>query len=452
MLVAIGGVTTLAWWDSRRESDAILGDVASEQALLATVLAANLRARRLTRAGSPPREPEALAKDFFGELPDAASAGDERVFLSAPNEAWLYATPGRPLPASGPTSGIGALRGAVERGLPTLRLTRPQAADLGLVERTAMAAIEYVDAGSGGGRWAVAAVGTAARPRDRESRALGRLVVGVGLASLLVVGFGGVALRNLRSELDLERELAVAQVLRERDEQLAQAERIATMGTFAMGVVHEVATPLGVIMGRVEQLALRASLDERGAQAVQVILNQVDRIQQIVHRFLDMARGGPPSLAETPPADIVSAAAALVEHRFENAGVHLATDTPNGMPEVQCDRGLLEQAIVNLLLNACDACPRGGHVELTAREDGARVAFVVTDDGIGITPEEAARAVEPFFTTKPAAAGTGVGLAIASEIAKSHRGELSIVRNGTRGTRACIQIPVTNRGGRDAVQ
>jgi signal transduction histidine kinase len=219
------------------------------------------------------------------------------------------------------------------------------------------------------------------------------------------------------------------------------------MGTFAMGVMHEVSTPLGVISGRAEQLRPRVDSDERAVRAVQAIMTQVDRIQAVIRRFLDLARGGPPSLTRMAPGDLVRSAASFVEHRFAKAGVSLAIDAPLEPSEVQCDRALLEQAVVNLLLNACDACAPGGRVELAVRADAESVAFVVTDDGAGITPEAAARATDPFFTTKPAGAGTGLGLAIASEIAKSHRGELTVAPNAGRGTRACIELPAMMQDG-----
>jgi signal transduction histidine kinase len=117
-------------------------------------------------------------------------------------------------------------------------------------------------------------------------------------------------------------------------------------------------------------------------------------------------------------------------------------DVPATMPIVQCDRELLEHAIVNLLLNACDACHPGQHVELTARADAERVTYVVTDDGVGITREHAELATEPFFTTKSEGKGSGLGLAIASEIAKSHRGELTIAPGASTGTRARIELPI----------
>jgi signal transduction histidine kinase len=314
-----------------------------------------------------------------------------------------------------------------------------------------MAGLAYVDAGQLG-RWGVLAVASAARERDREKRAQGRLLLGVLLASGLVLTFGGVALRKQRKELELARELAIADAQRAREEDLVRAERLATMGTFAMGIAHEVSTPLGVIMGRSEQLLGRLQGDERAMRSARAIFDQTERIQQIIRRFLDMARGGPPSLQRADPSDIARAAAASVEHRFANANVSLAADIPSKMPAIQCDRALLEQAIVNLLLNACEACPLGGHVDIAARADTEQVAFVVTDNGVGISAELAARATEPFFTTKADGVGAGLGLAIATEIAKSHRGQLSIAPNGARGTRARIEIPIASHGGPHGLQ
>jgi len=213
-----------------------------------------------------------------------------------------------------------------------------------------------------------------------------------------------------------------------------------------MGIAHEVSTPLGVIMGRAEQLLARTHDDERAARGAQTILKQADRIQHIVRRFLDMARGGAPSFERTNPAEIVRAAVAAVEHRFAKSHVSLTSDVPATMPLIQCDRHLLEHAIVNLLLNACEACGPEGHVELAAHSDTEQVAFVVTDDGMGISSEAAAFAGQPFFTTKPHGSGSGLGLAIASEIVKSHRGEFVIGPNQGNGTRASIEIPVAEGG------
>jgi signal transduction histidine kinase len=443
MLAAIAIVTGLAWMDENREDAAALGDLEAEQSVVAASLAGTLRSR-LAFLEHDGRSAELGVKPV--ELLDGSQsierAGDLTVLVVAPGQENLSGLNGR-LVRSPP------LRDAVDRGMSTLRLSRGEATEVGLTARTAVAGIAQVDTKTLG-RWAVVAVASAARERDREKRARGRLVLGVVLASSLVLSFGGLALRKQRRELELSRELAVAEVQRDREQQLSRAARVATMGTFAMGIVHEVATPLGVILGRAEQIFTRPGADERVTRNATLIMEQADHIQQITRRFLDMARGGQPTLDRVDPAEVARAVATSVEHRFAKANVSLTTDAPAWMPAVRCDRALLEHAIVNLVLNACEACPPGGHVELAARADAESVAFVVTDDGTGIESEHAARVTEPFFTTRPAGTGTGLGLAIATEIAKSHRGELTIAPNRPRGTRVCIAIPIAAERGASA--
>jgi two-component system NtrC family sensor kinase len=441
MLFAIALVTGLAWWDEQREAQAALLDLESEQSLLAWSAAGTLRAH-LTSIG---RDAEGRfldvglrAADLIDRDQRLARPGERLILLAPPNETALHSVEGSVV--SSPP-----LRDALERGLETVRLSREDAARIGLPARTSMAGFAHVDAGDLG-RWGVVVVASAARERDREKRAMWRLVLGVLVASGLVLAFGGIALRRQRQQLYAERGLAVSEAQHARDEDLLRAERMATMGTFAMGIAHEVATPLGVIVGRAEQLIGRARDDARATRAAQAILAQADRIQHIIRRFLDMARGGPPSLERVDPSTVVRAAAAAVEHRFARAGVTLDAEVPPSMPPIQCDRDLLEHAIVNLLLNACDACPEGGQVELAAHADAQQVAFVVTDDGAGISHENARRATEPFFTTKSPGGGTGMGLAIATEIVKSHRGELTIGPRPEGGTRALIEIPIAPRG------
>jgi signal transduction histidine kinase len=479
MLVAIGVVTMLAWWDAQREAESALRDLEAEQSVLASSLAADLRAHLTTverdaaliaengagafgsryapivvRAAGTSRAvttdpkrvivsvtvPDGRIVDLGvvpGDLVDSGwvpRSDGPLVLVGVPYESALRAMDGHPVQSP-------SLRDSIDHRATTLRLGRPAATEVGLPARTAMAGIATVDAGELG-RWALVSVASAARERDREKRAEWRLILGVLVASGLVLAFGGAALRRQRKQLELQRELAVAEAQSEHNEALLRAERVATMGTFALGIAHELSTPLGVIVGRAEQLLNRTPADERVTRSAQGILKQADRIQHIVRRFLDMARGRPPSLELADPADIARAAAGAVEHRFAGAGVVLSADIPANLPMVQCDRDLLEHAVVNLLLNACEACERGGHVSLVARCDAERVGFVVVDDGVGISPEAVARAAEPFFTTKSETAGTGLGLAIATEIVKGHRGELVIGPDQDGGTRALIEIPI----------
>src|SRR5262249_5945728 len=145
--------------------------------------------------------------------------------VSAPGEEALFGSDGRAVPAP-------AIRAAIRDGRTELWLSREEAAALGLSPRRAVAGIARIEDGPRG-PWATVVVSSAERLRDRERRAHFRLVLGVGLAATLVLLFGSAALRRQRRELDLQRELAITDLQRDRDRQLAAASRSATMGTLA---------------------------------------------------------------------------------------------------------------------------------------------------------------------------------------------------------------------------
>jgi signal transduction histidine kinase len=482
MTLAVAAVSALAHWDEERESAAALDDFGQENATIAASVANELATRlqevrrdaARVAGGSAEAQAPGLASYLESEVvADGAAAvpeysrrgvrlevpvGKGRAvrFLVAPSEllggaarlerpnalAVFVSPPGESLRATdGREVRSPALEAALASGRATVRLPGAAAAPLGLPERTAMAGLARVSAGPLG-TWGVAAVASAERERDRERRARLRLVLAVILAAGLVLGFGGLAIRKQRGELLLERELAVAEIARERDDRLARLSRAATMVTMASGLAHEISTPLGVIAGRAEQLLQRAGPDERARRSLQAVLEQSERIRDVIRGFLDLARGGTPSLAAVAPGAVVDGARALVEHRFEKAGVGLVVRVPEGLPPLWCDQRLLEHALVNLLLNSCDASPRGAGVDLSAELHAGSICFVVEDHGAGIPEANAALAVQPFFTTKPRGSGTGLGLAIVSEIAKSHRGTLSLAPGQPHGTRACVEIPL----------
>ena len=190
--------------------------------------------------------------DLLDRSMRVARAGELTLLLAAPGEAGLHSLDAR-LVGSPP------LRDALDRGAATCRLTRPEAAALGLPARTAMAGLAIVDAGALG-RWGVVAVASAARERDREKRAQVRLVLGVLLACGLVIARSGVrrAPQQANRQRELARQLDVARVQTgARRGPRPRPATAATMGTFAMGIAHEVSTPLGVIFGRGDQLHRR---------------------------------------------------------------------------------------------------------------------------------------------------------------------------------------------------
>ena len=405
MIAAVAAIGVLAFINERRRSDAELRDLAREQAAVAEAAAPRLVA---------------------GTLADLDKPGMTRVVVIPPG--------GSPQLLDGTAVELPEVAAAADRGDRTARMDRSRAPRLGLPERIAMVGLARTPSGA-----TVAIVATAADQRDRDRAGQQRLIGSILLAVGLVSAFGGLALARQRTQLILERELAVADAASARDAELERLSRAATMAALGSGVAHELSTPLGVIVGRAEQLLARANSDERIAKNAQAILDEADHIDKVVRGLLGLARGAPIAMQEVTPQALVDEARALVEHRFARAGVVLQPSVAAELPAVRCDPLLFKHAVVNLLLNACEASPRGSTVRVAVRAEGSAVTFVVDDDGQGITAEHAARATEPFFTTK--GDGTGLGLAIANEIVSTHRGSLHIAPRTPRGTQVTITLP-----------
>jgi signal transduction histidine kinase len=424
MLLALGCVLGVNLFMETREAKAAFEDFKESQVKVAVAAACVLLS---DLEASPTPLPWVLR-----DLHPLEQPGITRLFLRPPNQPWMsldgLETVAAPLQLAYATKGRWFPVGAAE------------AVSLGLPERTAALALSGA-MDRGGRTWIVAVAGTAFREPDRSMHARWRL-----LASFLCMGvflfiLAWWALRFQKQELELAREIELRELGRQKDQALSQADRAATMLTLASGVAHEIATPLGVISGRAAQLLSRMPEDERTLRLAQTIQEETEQINRTIRRFLELARGGAPRAEEFGAGDLAGAAATMVEHRFQKAGVDLVLDAPLDLPGMRGDFQLLEHLLVNLLLNACDASQRGDRVEVRARGDEGKMVLEVTDQGKGIPEALAERVLEPFFTTKPQGQGSGLGLAIAREIVRMHRGEISIERLQPRGTRIRIALP-----------
>ncbi len=196
-----------------------------------------------------------------------------------------------------------------------------------------------------------------------------------------------------------------------------------------------------MIAARAEQLIPKVAHDERLAASANAILSQTSRIKEVIRGLLGLARGDAPSAQRIDPHELIDNAVALVEHRFAKGGVGLGQVVDPNLSTVVGDPRLLEHAIVNLLLNACEACKAGGDVCVKATLKENEVEIAVEDKGEGISLADVDRAREPFFTTKAREGGTGLGLALVHEIVSSHRGQLIFSEVQPHGTRAAITLP-----------
>ncbi|WP_434424878.1 sensor histidine kinase [Nannocystis pusilla] len=369
----------------------------------------------------------------IGELfhvADHLHSADERVFVQPPGAATFF-------DLHGLSAGPGVLAALVGRGEDTGMLSDEQAQQLGLPAYPAFVSVAAADGGILG-TWRVAVVGSTREEVERDRRGMLRVIIKVLLTGITTVAFGYFAFREFRAQVMARHQLELAEQRRAGEEVLARENRTATMLTLASGVAHEVGTPLGLI--RVKAEALRNALqDSPEEQDAKTILGQVDRLRDVVQGFLRVARGSMPEQSRVAPATLAQAVRDLIAHRFQAAEVALQVEVAPEMPDVRVNALLVEHALVNLLVNACDASPRGGQVTLRLRHEHEDVVFEVLDEGEGVREEDRERLLKPFFSRK--AQGTGLGLALTNEIARMSRGSVTLATRSPRGAIATLRLP-----------
>jgi len=235
-------------------------------------------------------------------------------------------------------------------------------------------------------------------------------------------------------------------LLFELQRRLGHAERLALSGRVMAEVAHEVGTPLHSVAGHLELLRrdLPASLlTEDTTRRLTVIETQVNRVIEIIARLLDITRRAP---GEPAPVDIHALArdtAELVRPGLARDHVTLAVETEPDLPLVRGQHDQLQQVILNLLTNAMAATPPGGAISVTTRAlaDDEEIEIAVSDTGHGIPPEDREQIFEPFFSTKEAGRGTGLGLFISSEIVREHKGRIEVDSAPGRGTTFRVILP-----------
>ena len=247
---------------------------------------------------------------------------------------------------------------------------------------------------------------------------------------------------------------------RQLEARVAHQDRLASIGRLAAGVAHEIGNPLTGIASLTQNLASEASEAHDGdtAERLQLVLEQTRRIDRIVQSLLGFARAGvggrARSIAPVPVcvADVVADAVTLARLGQRGRTILFDVDVPGDMM-VPRDRQRLEQVIVNLLTNACDASPPGARVRIAGTLDPAseRMSLRVTDRGTGMSPEVAKRVFEPFFTTKQPGQGTGLGLTLVYSIVVEQGGTIDVASAPGEGTTVTVELPVGSGGGGGAV-
>lgn len=247
-----------------------------------------------------------------------------------------------------------------------------------------------------------------------------------------------VRLRDGRATLNRRvEELAAAnEALAEAQREVVRAERMATLGSLAAGIAHEIGNPLAAITGLLELVEDREGVpDELVDDLVRRVQDEVARLNRIVAELLDYARVKEATPGVLDVRDAIAQAVRLCAHHPRARQLSIHFEPPDTAALALVDEGRLVQVMLNLLVNAADACvAAGGQVKVEVATMGSGVEIAVSDDGPGIAPEVVPRLFEPFFTTKPSGEGTGLGLAICERIVSEVGGGIRVESELGAGT------------------
>jgi signal transduction histidine kinase len=218
-----------------------------------------------------------------------------------------------------------------------------------------------------------------------------------------------------------------------------RADALASLGRMAAHMAHEIRNPLSIIRGAVERLRASPAVQEADRELLGFLPEEVDRLDEIVSRYLDFARVEPPKLVAEDLAILVKETVAMAQRELADKGVNVVISSPPHLPPIRLDATRIKQALLNLLLNAVQAMPRGGEIHIGLSQLKKQVRLDLRDTGEGIPQSHLAKIFEPFYTTKEK--GSGLGLAMVAKIVADHRGKIR-VRSQPQGTTFSLFLPI----------
>jgi two-component system NtrC family sensor kinase len=269
--------------------------------------------------------------------------------------------------------------------------------------------------------------------RNRGGR---NLVVNVSIAPL--VGKSGDRIGRLILMDDITQRIRL-------EEQLVQTEKLTSLGLLAAGVAHEVNTPLAVISNYIQILAKQLPSGDPRHQLIDKVVKQTFRASEIVNNLLNFSRTGALEFTEVNLNSVVEETLSLMAHPLKTAQVRVTRNLQQELPPVLGSNNKLQQVFLNLFMNARDAMPSGGMVEVRTASNNGTVEIEITDTGSGIPQENLHRIFDPFFTTKISGRGTGLGLSVSYGIIKEHAGKVDVRSTPDKGTSFRLEFPAARK-------
>ncbi len=248
--------------------------------------------------------------------------------------------------------------------------------------------------------------------------------------------------KNPRGLIILLRDLTE---LKRLQKEIERSQRLASVGSLAAGVAHELRNPLSSIKGFATYFRERYRNYPDDVKNADIMIQEVERLDRVIGQLLEFSR--PLNLKKTkgPLEEIILHTLKLVEKQAKDRGISIVTRIfPSETAEITFDHDKIKQVLLNLLLNAIEAMKKGGMLSVEMKRNHNHIEILVTDTGIGMPEDNLARIFDPYFTTKPT--GTGLGLAIAHKIIEAHDGLIRIESEPEKGTTVVIALPFNSPG------
>jgi two-component system NtrC family sensor kinase len=243
----------------------------------------------------------------------------------------------------------------------------------------------------------------------------------------------------------------MAEAVMEREErlkeatsrQVSQSEKLASIGRLAAGIAHEINNPLGAVVTMSHLLREKIGQEKEDIEDLDLIIHETSRVSEIVKGLLDFSRESPAEMRPLDMGEVIATTLKLVrgDKSFRHVDMR-AEIPPEGLPLVSADRNQMQQVLVNLCINACQAMPDQGTLTIRAFEENRRLKIQVIDTGCGVPRELFNKIFEPFFTTKPAGKGTGLGLSVTYGIVEKHGGHIEVESEVGKGSVFTVVLPL----------
>ena len=267
-----------------------------------------------------------------------------------------------------------------------------------------------------------------------------------------------MAIQNAHRELldlneNLERRVQErTEALARSEKQIAQADKLASIGQLSSGIAHEINNPLGIILGYTQLLIRSEAPGSQKFEDLKIIEKHVKSCKAIVADLLNFARSSKPKNAHVDIHEIIDDVLVFVTHQAGANSLEFLKEYDTTAPSLYMDEKKIKQVLINLIMNAQHASGNTGSIRIATVYDApaGQLLIRVKDAGYGIEEKNISRIFDPFFTTKPTGEGTGLGLAVSYGIVKNHGGHISVESEPGKGTEFTVMLPVVPRPGEQA--